>query len=114
MKPRARLARESGDRGSVTAELAVALPAVLAVFALGAAGVALAGRTVLLTDAASVVARSASRGDAAVLPGSAPNGASVELTTSGGVTCATVSVVAMAGPIAVPLSARSCALGVGR
>ena len=113
MRRRTRFTRVAAERGSVTAEFAIALPAVLAVFALGEAGVALAGRAVLLTDAASVVARAASRGENPALPPSAPVGTRVLLSTSGGVTCATVSVVAMAGPIAVPLTARSCALGTG-
>lgn len=111
MRRRATIRDPAGERGSVTAELAVALPAVLAAFALAAAGIAVAGRMVLLTDAASVAARSVSRGDAVTLPDSAPPGTQVDLFTSGGITCATASAATAIGPIAMPISARSCALG---
>ncbi len=105
--------RVRADRGSVTAELALTLPAVLAVFALGAAGVVVGARAVVLTDAASVVARAAARGDDAALPPSAPPGSRVALATSGPFTCATVSAVAEIGPLVVPITARSCALDNG-
>ena len=52
-----------GDRGAVTAELALAIPALFAVLALAMWAVAAAGLAMDCTDAARAGARAAARGD---------------------------------------------------
>jgi hypothetical protein len=51
------------ERGSVTAELVVALPAVIVVLAACLGGVRVGMQAMLAQDAAAVAARSAARGD---------------------------------------------------
>ena len=104
------------DRGSVTAELAIALPAVVLVLAFCLSGVRVAGQQLRLQDAAAAAARSLARGDdaqaaaARLVPGS-----SVSASERGDIVCARVSARAsLAGPIGVDLRASSCALGGGR
>ena len=104
-----------GDRGAVTAELAVALPAVLLVLATCLSALRLGAEQVLLTDAAGLAARSAARADppgrtAAVLAATA--GRLTAVTRSAGVVCAEVAVdAALVGTLVrIPLRARGCAL----
>lgn len=54
----------SGDRGAVTAEFAVALPAVVAVIALCVGALGVTGRQVRLEQAVAQAARLAARGEA--------------------------------------------------
>lgn len=56
--------RATGDRGSVTAELAVALPVLSLLTTVAIAAVGVAGARVRAQDAAREAARSAARGDA--------------------------------------------------
>jgi len=87
----------SRDRGSVTAELAVALPAVGLVLASCVWGLGLAAEQVRLQDRAGLAARAAARGDPSA------DGA---LSRDGDLVCATLAET-FGG---VALAARSCAL----
>lgn len=101
------------DRGSVTAELAVALPAVVLVLGACVWGVQLAAAQVRLEDAAGLAARAAARGDAVEdALRAAPPGAAVATWPEGDLACARVAVAAAAplGLPPVPLAAESCAL----
>jgi hypothetical protein len=103
-----------GDRGSVVAEFAVALPAVVLVLMLGAGALSSGARQVRLQDAAADAARLAARGEApdriagAVL--AAVPGATISVTERGELVCVTAS--ADAG-FALTLTATSCALAGG-
>ena len=105
------------DRGSVSAEFALAMPAVALVLLLCLSGMQVAGLQVRLQDAAAVAARSVARGDgsasavAALIPG-----ATTSTYANGELQCARVSAPA-AGALALiglRLEASSCALGGGR
>ena len=95
----------SGATGLVTAELAVVLPALLLVPALG-----LAVDQVRCVDAATAGARAAARGDSpaavhAVAARSAPSGSSVATTVGGGLVTVTVSAgrARLGGLVTLPL-----------
>lgn len=107
----------SGERGSIAAEFAVVLPAVLLVLVLcvGAASVSL--ERIAVQSAASAAARAAARGeaggsvDAAVRASAA--GAAVALRREGDFVCASVTTVAgfaAARFVGVRISGSSCAL----
>ena len=103
-----------GDRGSVVAEFAVALPAVVLVLMLGAGALGAGARLVRLQDAAADAARLAARGEApariaAVVAAEVPGAASV-ITERGDLVCVTAS--ADAG-LPMTLAATSCALAGG-
>jgi hypothetical protein len=108
------------ERGSVVAEFAVAMPAVLLVLATALGGVQLAGLQLQAQDAAADAARSYARGEsAAVVAGrlqrQVPEGSVVRY-TRGDLVCARVEVTP-SGPIArLGLTAVgvSCALSGGR
>jgi len=107
------------DRGAVTAELAVALPAVVVVIVLAVAALSAAGQGVRLEQAAAQAARLAARGESAADARTAAlrlvPGATVTITPDGDLVCAAVT----AEPTAVlrlPLPtqrATSCALAGG-
>src|SRR4051794_18248055 len=103
------------ESGTVSAELAVALPAVLLVLAACLGGLRLGAEQVLLAGAAGVTARSLARHDArrttASLVG-ARGAAVVEVTRRDGILCAGVERrVPLLGTLAVvPIRARGCAL----
>lgn len=105
------------DRGSVTAELAVALPAVVALVAALVWGLQLAAVQVRLQDAAALAARAIARGEP--LPeralAAAASGASAVSRQDGDLVCVRVS-AQPGGPLGlgVPLAADSCALDAGR
>ena len=103
------------DRGSVVAEFAVALPAVVLVLLLGMGALAAGARHVRLQDAAADAARLAARGepDAAAddMVARAVSGGSALVHGSGDLVCVTAS--APAGIALVQLSATSCALAGG-
>ena len=109
---------EKDDRGSVSAEFALAMPAVALVLLLCLSGMQVAGLQVRLQDAAAAAARSLARGDggsasavAALIPG-----ATTSTYANGELQCARVSAPA-AGALAftgLRLEASSCALGGGR
>lgn len=108
------------DRGSATAEFAIALPAVLLLLALSLGAVAISGAHVRAQDAAADAARSAARGDptstiAARLERQVP-GASLHSWREGDLICARIE-VPVTGPAAllgVRPAASSCALAGGR
>jgi len=92
------------DGGGVTAEFAVALPAVGLVLGVCVWGVQLAGAQVRLQDAAGIAARAVARGDA--IP--APAGLVIATWREGGLACASAS-----ASLGVALSAESCAPAEG-
>jgi len=97
------------ERGTVTAEFAVVLPAVLAVLALCVGGIEIAAEQVRLTSEASSAARLiAAGGDEQ----SATAGLAATVDDSGGVICVDLTEPARLGPIAAfTLQARECSLG---
>ena len=96
-RPRRPLRGDVADRGTVTAEIAVALPALVLVVAVALWGVSVAAAHVACVDAARAGARAAARGEplpavrAAVLRG-APSGAHVTARRDGDLTEVDVSV----------------------
>lgn len=99
------------DRGSVTAEFAVALPAVLGCLALCVGVVHGAGQYAALSGGAAAAARLAGRGDD---PGTAgmPPGTVLGVDRQGGLVCVTANAAADAllTRLGVRLNARACAL----
>lgn len=93
------------DRGSVTAEFAAVIPAVMLVLASCLVCFQLASQQLRLQDAAAVTARSLARGDSAP----AFPGASTTTRTDGDLLCARLT-LAVGPPLPVELSAESCAL----
>lgn len=111
-------ARDAAERGSVAAELAVALPAVVLTLALGVGTLGAAARQVALQDAAADAARVLGRGegvDAAerIVSGAVP-GARLSSSRGDDLVCVTTRVDAeIGGLIRLSLRARSCALDGG-
>lgn len=110
--------RHAGDRGSVSAELALALPAVVLAFLLGAGALGAASRQVALQDASADAARLLGRGEgqdaAERVVHAAVSGAGMSSSLSGDLVCVTASIDASIGPlIRMPLRATSCALDGG-
>ena len=103
----------SRERGSVTAEFAIALPAVMVVLACCLSGLQVAGTQLRLQDAAAAAARSLARGEPASVAALLMPGATVSRHTDGDLVCATATVRA-AGLLPLVLRATSCALGGGR
>lgn len=109
---------KSGERGSVTAELALALPAVVLVLLLGAGALGAASRQVALQDASADAARLLGRGEGADTAARAvqatASGAGMSSERSGDLVCVTTSLVVSVGALVrVPLRASSCALDGG-
>jgi len=103
----------SGERGGVTAELAVALPAVMILLATCLSGIAVAGQQLRVQDAAALAARTLGRsGDPHALASRLLPGAQVTPSADGDLACVTVALPARGLPIT--LTARSCALDAGR
>jgi hypothetical protein len=108
------------DRGSATAEFALAFPAVLGVVALLLGGVQVAALQIRAQDAAADAARGLGRGDSAAavagrLERQVP-GASLSSWVDGDLRCARVE-VAPVGPAALlglSARARACALDDAR
>ena len=108
--------RVGGDRGSATAEFALAFPAVLGVVALLLGGVQVAALQVRVQDAAADAARGLGRGDSAAavagrLDQQVP-GAALSSWADGDLRCVRVE-IAPTGPVALlGLRARAgaCAL----
>jgi hypothetical protein len=111
--------RDAGcDRGSVAAELALALPAVVLTLLLGAGALGAASRQVSLQDAAADAARLLGRGEgadaAAGVVAAAVPGAGLASRGEGDLVCVTASIdVAIGGLLTVPMRASSCALSGG-
>jgi Flp pilus assembly protein TadG len=119
---RARTVRGRGggfreERGSVAAELAVALPATLIALLLGIGGLSAAATQVALQDAAADAARLLGRGEdsgraAGVVH--AVHDARMSSRDAGELVCVTASADFRVGRlISVPLHAQSCALAGG-
>jgi len=106
------------DRGSVTAEFAVVLPAVVLVLALGAGILGACGRQVRLQDAAADAARLVARGEAdsraATAVADAVSGATTAIARRGDLVCVQASAPAGVPLIAIAVHAGSCALAGGR
>lgn len=95
------------DRGSVTAEFAAALPAVLVCLALCVGAVQAGAQQARLLDHAGAAARLIGRGDAAPPP---PEGASRRVGSDDGLLCVTVTAPSRAGAlgaVGLTVSARS-------
>jgi Flp pilus assembly protein TadG len=103
------------DRGSVTAEFAVALPAVVLLLALCLTGMQAVGQQLRLADATAHAARSLARGESADVAAARAArevpGASITQSTDGDLTCVTGSAPAALG---LTVTASSCALSGGR
>ena len=102
------------DRGSVVAEFAVALPAVVLVLMLGVGALGASACQVRLQDAAADAARLAARGESAGrvhgAVSQAVTGATSEIEQRGDLVCVTAA--ASAG-LPLTLTASSCALDGG-
>jgi Flp pilus assembly protein TadG len=111
---RSRCPADGRERGAVTAEFALAVPAVVLVLAACLGGLRVGVERMRVQDAAAVAARSLARGDPpsrARALASAAGAQSVTTASGDGLQCAVAS---LAGPVlglALPVSARSCALG---
>ncbi|MCJ1708644.1 TadE family type IV pilus minor pilin [Microbacterium sp. VKM Ac-2923] len=102
------------ERGAVTAEFALALPAVAVVLALGVGILGSASATVRLQHAVTESARLLGRGDADALAMVAQSGATASVERGDGLVCVTAIAPA---PVRLPLpdvTARACALDGGR
>lgn len=105
----------AGEQGSVTAEFAVALPAVLMVLLLAVGSIMLATQKLTLSSAAAQVARLEARGDAAgasaVLGGlNVRGGVTVQRSTSGPLLCVSLHASPAGGLITrLKVSGRGCA-----
>jgi Flp pilus assembly protein TadG len=106
--------RLGDDRGSVVAEFAVALPAVVVVVAVAVGALTGAARQVRLQDAVADAARLSARGESdqrateAVV--AAVAGASVDISRRGDLVCVTASAPALLG---LRVTAAGCALAGG-
>lgn len=110
--------RRARERGSVSAELALALPAVVLALLLGAGALGAASRQVALQDASADAARLLGRGEgqdaAAGVVHAAVPGAGMSSSLSGDLVCVTASLEVSVGPlIRLPLQGSSCALDGG-
>lgn len=107
--------RLGDDRGSVVAEFALALPAVVLVLLLGVGALAAGAKQVRLQDAAADAARLLARGEGedrarAVVVAAAPD-AAVSVEHNEDLVC--VAATTSAGILGLNLTARSCALAGG-
>lgn len=108
--------RRYSDRGSASAEFAVALPAIVAVIAVGAAALMVGSTHVRLQDAAADAARLVSRGEpdrAAGVVASSVAGAAAVIGSDGDLVCVTATAEVRVAAVVVPVMARSCALDGG-
>ncbi|PPF82186.1 hypothetical protein C5B96_09535 [Subtercola sp. Z020] len=108
------------DRGTVTAEFAAGLPAVLLVLVLAISSLQAGALHLRVADAASVAARTNARGDPSAADGLVNRLVGTHrLSTAreGDLVCATVSAPIRLGGLdagGLEASARSCSLGDGR
>jgi len=105
----------AAERGSVTAEFAVTLPALVLVLAACLSGVAVTGQQLRLQDAAALAARTLARGgDPESLVARLLPTASVERRPEGDLACVALTMPAtVTALLPLTLSARSCALAGG-
>lgn len=101
------------DRGSVTAEFAIVLPAALLVLGLSIGSIMLATHRMLLTSTASEMARHEARGDHALASASQYRlnaGVAVQRSRQGALHCVTLTSSPVGGLLsAVRVSAMGCA-----
>lgn len=109
-----------GEAGSVTAEFALVMPAVVLVLAACLGAVQVTGQQIRMTDAASSAARSLARGDsfgsATELAGQAGSGVTLGRENRGRFVCARLSAPSGFLPFAAAglrLEVSSCALAGG-
>jgi hypothetical protein len=105
------------ERGSVTAEFATVIPAVLLVLAVCLAGLQLSSKQVRLQQVAAMAARSVARGEPVSGAAGLVPGTTLRVEHRGELACVTASAVGSkaAGLIgAIRVSASSCALDGGR
>ncbi|MCK3771018.1 hypothetical protein LG322_03665 [Microbacterium aerolatum] len=110
--------KNDAERGSVAAELALALPAVAITLLLGAGALGAAAQQVSLQDAAADAARLLGRGEseatAHATVAAAVDGARSSSASRGDLVCVSARIDAQIGRlISIPLSASSCALSGG-
>jgi hypothetical protein len=102
------------ERGSVTAEFAVALPAVVLVLGLALGALAVGSQSVRLQDAAGLAARALARGEppglVAGMTGTLVPGARLARSDRAGLLCAVITVRAEGVLAGIELRAESCAL----
>lgn len=113
-----RVSRGADERGSVAAELALALPAVVLTLLLGVGALGAASRQVSLQDASADAARLLGRGEgqdaAERVVRTAVSGARMSSSQSGDLVCVTASLeVSVGSLLRLPLHASSCALDGG-
>ena len=105
------------DGGSVTAEFAVVLPAVVLVLALGAAVLGACGRQVRLQDATADAARLVARGEpearARAMVAAGVAGAAASIDRNDDLVCVEASASAGVPLVSISVHARSCALSGG-
>lgn len=109
-------ARLRVDRGSVSAEFAIALPAVALVLVCCLSGLQLAAQQVRLQDAAALAARSAARGEGTGIAARLAPGAAVAHWRDGDLECVRLTAPAASAPgtlLGITLRATGCALGSG-
>lgn len=101
------------ERGAVTAEFAVALPAVLVVLGLVLGGIMIGAQRVVLVSAASDLARLEARGDTVASEArreELPRGTSQRRWQRGPLLCVELSAGPVRGPLSrVAVSATACA-----
>lgn len=103
-----------GERGSVTAELVVALPAVALVLALCLGAVRLGMQATGAQDAAAAAARTLARGEstsaAASRAAAVAPGAHITVSHRDGLVCVSVTLSGGVPALRLPVSASACAL----
>lgn len=103
----------SEDRGSVTAEFAIVLPAVLMVLALSVGAIMISAQRIVLSGAVAEIARLEARGDhasAAVRIGQLDAGVAVQRARAGPLHCVTLTSSPGRGALSlIEVSSRSCA-----
>ncbi len=95
----------------MTAEFAVAVPAVLLVLAACLGGLRLGAERLRAVDAAAQVARAAARGEGGATAAAARIGATGAVRREGDLVCADVRLAVPLLGLPVPVTASSCALG---
>jgi hypothetical protein len=111
-----RLPTADSERGSVAAEFAAVVPAVVVVLVACLAGFQMAGAQIRLQDAAAITARSLGRGATVSPPSLGPGFGAVSASRSsvGDLVCVRLESRAQLGAVlAMPISATSCALDGG-
>lgn len=105
------------ERGTVTAEIAVAVPSVIIVLAACLGGIAASAAQLRAHDAAADAARMLARGESADLARgqveASVAGSALDVRVESDLVCATVTARPRILGIAVTVSARSCALAGG-